>query len=150
MTVAIAAIVVTLDQLTKWWALTHLQDGPRHVIWTFRFSLQFNTGIAFSQATGSTSLVIVVELAVVAALIVAAYRTSTTMTNVLLGLIIGGAAGNLVDRLIRHHHRAVIDFIDPRWFPVFNVADSAVSVGVVASLLIGVLEGERRKNKARA
>ena len=148
LTLAVAAVVVALDQLTKWWALTHLQNGPRHVIWTFRLNLQFNTGIAFSQAQGSTSVVTVIELAVVAALVVAAYRTRSVLTRVLLGLIIGGAAGNLVDRLIRQHHGAVIDFIDPRWFPVFNVADSAVSIGVVAALVLGTFESERQKRTA--
>lgn len=149
-TAAVAALIVAVDQLTKWWALDHLAAGPRHVFWTFRLSLQFNTGIAFSQATGSTNLVIVVELVVVAALIVTAFRARNALTAAVLGLIIGGAAGNLVDRLVRHHHGGVIDFIDPRWFPVFNVADSAVTIGVTLAIVGGLLGGERHRTHAEA
>jgi signal peptidase II len=100
--------------------------------------LQFNTGIAFSQATGATTLVTVVALAVVVVLVVVAGRSRGTFSAIVLGLIIGGASGNLVDRLIRHHGGAVIDFIDPGWFPVFNVADAAVSIGVVLALVHGM------------
>ncbi|MHB8665078.1 MAG: signal peptidase II [Acidimicrobiales bacterium] len=140
----VAAAVVAADQLTKAWALSNLVDGPRHVIWTFRLSLQFNTGIAFSQATGSTVLVTIVELAVVAGLVVAARRAQGAFSTVVFGLIMGGALGNLTDRLIRHHGGAVIDFIDPRWFPVFNVADAAVSIGVVLAVGAGMIGGEHR------
>jgi signal peptidase II len=133
--------VVAVDQLSKTWMLHHLASGPRHLWWTFRLSLQFNTGIAFSQATGSTTLVTVIALAVVAVLLVVAYRSRGAFTAAVLGLVIGGASGNLVDRLVRHHHGAVIDFIDPRWFPVFNLADAAVSVGVVLAVGHSLLTG---------
>jgi signal peptidase II len=135
----VAAAVVALDQLTKTWALHHLRAGPRHVIWTLRFNLTFNTGIAFSQASGSTAVVTVVALAVVALLVVIARRTAGAVTGVVLGLIIGGALGNLVDRLVRHHGGAVIDFIDLRWWPVFNVADAAITIGVVVALVRAAL-----------
>ncbi len=132
---AVAAAVVAVDQLTKTWALHHLRDGPRHVIWTLRLNLTFNTGIAFSQASGSTAVVTVVALVVVALLLVIARRTSGAVTAAVLGLIIGGALGNLVDRLVRHNGGAVIDFIDLRWWPVFNVADAAITVGVVVAIV---------------
>jgi signal peptidase II len=57
------------------------------------------------------------------------------VTGAVLGLIIGGALGNLVDRLVRHHAGAVIDFVDLRWWPVFNVADAAITVGVVVAVM---------------
>jgi signal peptidase II len=136
---AVAAAVVVLDQLTKTWALHHLRNGPRHVAWTLRFNLTFNTGIAFSQASGSTAVVTVVAVVVVAMLLVIARRTRGVLTGVVLGLIIGGAVGNLVDRLVRHHGGAVIDFIDLQWWPVFNIADAAITIGVVVALLRAAL-----------
>lgn len=130
-----AVAVVCLDQASKTWALHHLRNGPRHVVWTLRLDLTFNTGVAFGQATGSTALVTVIALVVVGMLLVIARRTSGAVTAVVLGLVIGGALGNLADRLVRHHSGAVIDFIDFRWWPVFNVADAAITVGVVLAIV---------------
>jgi len=136
---AVAVAVVALDQATKTWALHHAPRGQaRHVIWTLHLEVTYNTGIAFSQVTGATVVVTVVALVVLAALVVVARRTSGIYTAVVLGLVIGGAAGNLTDRLVRHHAGAVIDFIDLRWWPVFNVADAAITVGVVLAVLRGL------------
>ncbi|HVM67847.1 MAG TPA: signal peptidase II [Acidimicrobiales bacterium] len=144
----VAAAVVVVDQLTKTWALHHLRDGPRHVVWTLRFNLTFNTGIAFSQASGSTAVVTVIALVVVALLLVIARRTGGALTGVVLGLVIGGAVGNLLDRLVRHHGGAVIDFIDLQWWPVFNVADAAITIGVVIALVRAVLGPSRGRAEA--
>ncbi len=127
----VAVVVVAVDQSTKTWALHHLRRGPTHVIWTLQFNLTFNDGIAFSQVTGATALVTTVALVVLCALVVVAVRSRGMYTAVVCGLVIGGAVGNLIDRLIRHHGGGVIDFIDLRWWPVFNVADAAISIGVV-------------------
>jgi signal peptidase II len=126
----VAAAVVAADQTSKTWALHHAMQ-PRHVIWTLRLAVTLNTGIAFSQATGSTTLVTVIAIGVLIGLLVVARRTRSTYTAVVLGLAIGGAVGNLADRLVRHHGGAVIDFIDLRWWPVFNVSDAAVTVGLL-------------------
>jgi signal peptidase II len=138
----VAAAVVAADQASKTWALHHAH-GQR-LVWTLHLTLTFNKGIAFSQATGSTSLVTVVALVVLAALIVFARRSSGTYTAVVLGLAIGGALGNLADRLIRHNAGAVIDFIDLRWWPVFNLSDAAISIGVVLAVARGVFAPARR------
>jgi signal peptidase II len=53
-----------------------------------------------------------------------------------MGLLLGGAVGNLTDRLVRHHHGAVIDFIDFRWWPVFNLADASITVGALLLALV--------------
>ena len=144
---AVVALVLAADQTTKTWALDNLRSGPRHVIWTLQFNLTFNSGIAFSQATGSTVLVTIVGLVILSVLVVVAYRSRGTYTAAAFGLVIGGAAGNLADRLVRHHGGAVIDFIDLRWWPVFNLADAAVSIGVV--LLVGgaLLRGQPVKGR---
>jgi signal peptidase II len=140
----VALAVVALDQATKTWALHHLRDGPRHVVWTLRLNLTFNTGIAFSQASGSTALVTVIAVVVVALLVVIARRTRGSATAVTLGLVIGGALGNLADRIVRHHAGGVIDFIDFRWWPVFNVADAAITTGVVLAIVRSLLVGAAR------
>ena len=137
--VSVAAVVVAADQATKTWALRSFASEPRHIVWTLRFVVQFNSGIAFSQGTGSTVLVTVIAAAILAVLVVIAARTTGTLTAVILGLVIGGAMGNLADRLLRHHSGSVIDWIDVRWWPVFNVADAAISVGLVLVLLRSML-----------
>ncbi|GAC1313869.1 MAG: hypothetical protein NVSMB12_06130 [Acidimicrobiales bacterium] len=144
---AVVAVVVGADQATKTWALHTFANAPRHVVWTLQLVVQFNSGIAFSQATGSTTIVTVIALGVLVGLLVIARRTTGMFTAVILGLVMGGAVGNLADRLVRHHGGAVIDWIDLRWWPVFNVADAALSIGVVLALARSAFassEGERR------
>jgi signal peptidase II len=145
LTLGVATAVGVADQLTKAWALRNLVGNPRHIAWTFQLNLQYNTGIAFSQATGANTLVTVVAAAVIVALGVVAWRSRGPFAAVVLGLILGGAVSNLADRLVRHHGGAVIDFIDPRWFPVFNIADAAISIGVVLLLVRSLLTGDHEK-----
>lgn len=139
----VVAAVVGADQATKTWALHHFADAPRHLVWTLQLVVQFNSGIAFSQATGATSIVTVIALGVLVGLLIVARRTTGMFTAVILGLIMGGAVGNLADRLVRHHGGAVIDWIDLRWWPVFNVADAALSIGVVLALARSALAPQR-------
>jgi signal peptidase II len=134
----IGAVVVALDQLTKTWAEHRLTNHTIHVVWTLRLQLQLNPGVAFSLGQGSTRLVTIIALFVLAAVVVTAWRTSGRLLAVALGLVVGGAAGNLTDRLFRNNGGRVIDFIDLRWWPVFNVADMAVSCGVVLALAVAV------------
>jgi signal peptidase II len=138
---ATAAVVVALDQGTKTWAEHHLSNRTIHLVWTLRLRLEFNPGIAFSLGRGSTALVTVVAAAILAAVIVLAWRSSGRLLGIAFGLVMGGAAGNLIDRLLRHNGGQVIDFIDPRWWPVFNVADMAISCGVILALLVTVSTG---------
>jgi signal peptidase II len=70
-----------------------------------------------------------------AALLTAGRRFLTPATTVALGLVVGGAVGNLGDRLFRHAGGAVVDFVDLRWWPVFNVADAAITAGALLLLL---------------
>jgi signal peptidase II len=142
---AVAAIVIVLDQLTKQWALSTLDDG--HVIdlvWTLRFNLAFNTGMAFSQGTGLGPVIGVVALFVVVGLLVSIGRATSRIYPFAVGLIVGGAVGNLLDRLFRDpgwFRGAVVDFIDVQWFPIFNVADIAVTVGGTLLVLSTLLPG---------
>lgn len=127
-----AVTVVAVDQLTKSWALRALEDGPVHVLWTLRFNLSFNTGAAFGLGKGLAPLFMIVAIAVLVALVALGRAAATTpATVVALGLVVGGAVGNLVDRFLRDHDGAVVDFVDLQWWPVFNVADAAITIGAV-------------------
>ncbi|MGH9123727.1 MAG: signal peptidase II [Acidimicrobiales bacterium] len=144
MIVGIAALAVGADQVTKTWALHHAL-APVHVIWTLQWAVTFNSGTAFGLGQGSTPFIIGGVVVLVVALLGVgrkASRRATWPAVVAMGLLLGGALGNLADRLIRHHHGAVIDFIDLRWWPVFNVADACVSVGAVLLALVLFRSGE--------
>ena len=127
----IAALVVVADQLTKTWAIDHVSDRAIHVFWTLRLAVTYNPGAAFSIGQGITPFFVAVAVVMVVVLVLVARRDETVGARLALGLVLGGALGNLTDRLVRHHHGAVIDFIDFRWWPVFNVADACVVVGAI-------------------
>lgn len=138
---AAAAAVLLVDQLTKRWAVRNLRGQPPvDVIWTLRFTYAENTGMAFSKGTGAGRIIAVVVVVIVVALVLLARRVSSVWGLVLIGVVIGGAFGNLCDRVLRAQHGfltgAVVDWIDLQWWPVFNVADAAVVVG---GLLIALL-----------
>jgi signal peptidase II len=142
-----AAAVVALDQLTKWWALRALDDGPVDLVWTLRLRLTFNTGAAFSLGAGRGGLIALVVVAVVAWMVWFARSAATTLGAVSLGLVLGGAIGNLADRVFRADDGwlsgAVVDFIDLRWWPVFNLADSAVVIGAILLFVASIRESRR-------
>jgi signal peptidase II len=131
--------VVALDQVTKTWAVNALDDGRTiDVVWTLQFALGFNSGMAFSKATGFGPLIgIVATLAIV--FILASLRKADSAASALgMSLVAAGAAGNVIDRLFRGDawfRGSVVDFIDLQWWPVFNVADSAITIGGVLVIL---------------
>ena len=127
---AAAGTVVALDQLTKAWAVSAL-DGGRTIdlVWTLRLKLTFNEGAAFSVGGGNGGLLALAGLLIVGVVYRSVLRWPGRLPPVALGLVLGGAIGNLVDRVARDG--AVVDFIDLQWWPVFNVADMAICVGVV-------------------
>jgi signal peptidase II len=131
--VALTALVVVGDQLTKNWAVTHLSDGHAdHVAWTLQFNLGFNSGMAFSQGTSFGPLIAVLAFVAMVFLAATLRRSQSLTTSLGVALVLGGALGNFIDRLFRGDawlRGKVVDFIDFQWFPVFNVADSAITVG---------------------
>jgi len=132
-----ALAVVAADQAAKSWALRALGDGPIPVLWTLRFNLSFNTGAAFGLGKAMTPLFAVGAVIVVVALIAFGRAAATTPASVVaLGLVTGGALGNLADRFLRDHGGAVVDFIDFRWWPSFNVADAAITCGAALLILV--------------
>lgn len=146
MMAAVVVAVAVVDQLVKTLMLGWLEPGqPVAVIgdW-FRFTLLFNSGAAFSMGSGSTWLFTCIQIAFVVGVAVAAPRVHDRWTAVGLALIAGGAAGNLVDRLFREPAffvGHVVDFISVGNFAVFNLADSAITVGV-AVFVLGMFFGE--------
>lgn len=141
--VLIAVVVVALDQLTKHWAVNSLGDGvARHVVWTLRWNLSFNSGMAFSRGQGAGPVIGALAFVVIALLLVSLRQAGSRISAVALGLVIGGAAGNLADRVFRGRgwlRGSVVDFIDLQWWPIFNVADVAITVGGPLLLLSAYL-----------
>ncbi|MFM7666242.1 MAG: signal peptidase II [Actinomycetota bacterium] len=134
----IAAIVV-VDQLTKHWALNRLSGGRTiDIIGSLRFNLAFNRGMAFSQATGAGPIIGALAFVIIIVIVLWMRRSATGVSAVAAGLIVGGALGNLVDRLFRNDawlRGAVVDFVDLQWFPIFNVADSCITIGAALMVL---------------
>jgi signal peptidase II len=133
--------VVGLDQVTKVWAVAALADGPVSILGsTVELALSRNTGGAFSVLSGLTPLLAVLAV-VVAVVLVRVIRRSTDPILVLaLALVLGGALGNLIDRLVRAPgflRGAVIDFISIGAWPTFNVADSAITLGALSLVIWG-------------
>jgi signal peptidase II len=129
-----AAGVLVLDRGTKVWAERALVDHPMEVIpgiLTLRFTS--NSGGAFSLGQSAPWFFAAATIVVSAVIVITAFRARAVLTSTALGLILGGALGNLADRAIRGPglRGHVVDFIDLHVWPVFNVADSAVVIGAL-------------------
>ncbi|HNM84410.1 MAG TPA: signal peptidase II [Mycobacterium sp.] len=132
----VAAVVLALDVLTKVLAVRFLTPGqPVSIIGdTVTWTLVRNPGAAFSMATGYTWGLTLVATAVVVGIIVMGRRLVSPWWAIGLGMILGGALGNLVDRFFRSPgplRGHVVDFLSIGWWPVFNVADPAVVGGAL-------------------
>ena len=131
-----ALAVLILDILTKGWAVSALSDGRDiHIFWTLHFALTHNEGMAFSTGTNIGPLIGMLAIVVIAILIFTMRKQSSGVSLVATGCIIGGAIGNVLDRVFRGSGfmgGAVVDFIDLRWWPVFNVADIGIVCGAIA------------------
>jgi signal peptidase II len=136
----VAAAVVVLDQLTKWWAVSTLTNQTIDVVWKLRLILVENRGTAFSLTQSGGPVITLLALAVVGGLLWYSRGVRSRWALVALGLIAGGAIGNLIDRALRGDagfmQGAVIDFIDVQFWPVWNVADMGVSIGAVLLVLV--------------
>ena len=160
-----AILVLALDQWTKTWVVTNLSPsffGPRISLIGDYLILYYikNNGAAFSLFANSMVLVllIVVAIGVIAYLYIRNINTGSLWYKLIFGLIIGGALSNLIDRV--RHGGYVVDFISfniPQLnfhFAIFNLADAAISVGVIllfVTLLFGsVVEPEEATKKTQA
>jgi signal peptidase II len=147
---ALAALTVVLDQLSKHWVLNILHLPAResvHVAGPFSLTMVWNRGVSFGLFKAEVDLVrwalVGFSVAVAIFLAVWARKIERRMLALSVGLVMGGAVGNAIDRA---RYGAVADFLDFKalYFPwVFNVADSAISVGVVL-LLVDSFVSERK------
>jgi len=136
---AIAAIVVVFDQLSKAWAVEALDAGQIVVIdGILNLRLFFNTGASFSLFAKGGAIIGLVVIGVVVMIFFALREAGHRLDAVALGLVLGGAVGNLLDRMFRGDgflDGAVVDFINVPFFATFNIADIAINVGVGLLLL---------------
>jgi signal peptidase II len=139
-------IVVGLDQLTKHTIAASVPEGETHKFLPLIDLVHVrNTGVAFGFFSGGGALVLALTLVALGALVVyLALRPDRPLLWLPTGMLVGGAVGNLIDRVSTG---SVIDFIKlPHW-PAFNVADMSITFGVLA--LLYVLEGKREDEQAR-
>ena len=139
----IAAVVVLLDQLAKAWAVRALADGRTIDLVGSLVQLRLfrNSGAAFSLATGTTWIFTVIATVVSVVIVRISRRLGSTWWALALGLLLGGAVGNLLDRLFREPGFArghVVDFIDLPHLFVFNLADASITVAAVLIALFGL------------
>ncbi|MET9339849.1 signal peptidase II [Nonomuraea sp. NPDC003804] len=147
----IAVVIYALDLLTKTLVLRSLEGGPPLVIIPdlLQFRVIFNSGAAFSIGTGMTFVFTIVAAGVVIAILRTARKLRSLPWAITLGMLLGGALGNLTDRLLRYPagfgrpaagqlQGHVVDFIEtfPGHFPVWNVADSMIVCGGILAVLL--------------
>ena len=134
LSVAVAALVLVLDQLSKAWAEAALADGPIVIIEGFlQFRLTYNTGAAFSMFSKGGPILAVIAAGVIVMIMFVLKDASHKVEALALGMVLGGSVGNLADRVFRGDgllDGAVVDFIDFSFFATFNVADMGITLGV--------------------
>lgn len=144
-----AAAVALLDHLTKWLVASHLALGQQ--VWPGSFvSIDHveNRGAAFSVLPQLHWLYLAVALIVSLYIVFAGYRYGTTWyRQVLIGMILGGALSNGVDRLVQG---SVVDFIDFHFWPVFNVADSCIVLAIVVLLALSFVPSSHSPTSSRS
>ena len=148
---ALAAAIVVADQIVKWVVLSHFAPGEQRPITDFlNLVLVFNKGAAFSlfaQLPGWQAPVLS-AFALIAAVVVSVFIVRSPGRGLLclgLGLILGGALGNVIDRLRFGHVVDFLDFHAAGWhWPAFNVADSGITVGALLLILDGFAQHEKR------
>ena len=141
---ASAGVVYLLDRLTKLWAEQALEGRPPiDLLPGVRLTFITNPGGAFSIGAGSPLLFVAATVIVSGVIVATAHRHTHALTAVALGVVLGGAIGNLTDRALRGpgFRGHVVDFVDVGPWPVFNVADSAIVVGAILLAWTGLRSG---------
>jgi signal peptidase II len=151
-----AVAALALDQASKWWIRAVVMDPPREIEITpfFQLVLAWNRGISFSffrsDSPVAPFILAGVALAIVVGLLVWMRRMDRAWPAIAVGLIVGGAVGNVFDRL---YFRAVVDFLYFHWreyyWPAFNLADTAITIGVAMLLLDGLFGRAGKTRKAQ-
>jgi signal peptidase II len=135
-----AALILVLDQLTKWWAVEVLDTRTIDLVGSLRLRLTINYGSAFSLANGRGPLISLLAIVIVVILLRSGRHATRPAMAIAIGMVLGGAFGNLLDRAFRAGEGflggGVVDFVDLQWWPVFNLADSAIVVGAIGLFLL--------------
>ena len=150
----VAASIAVADQLTKYWILAALGGNSHQLLGDF-LSLRVtrNTGAAFSLLTGQGQVLGLLSIAIAVFVVVAISRVENQIERVALAMVLGGALGNLVDRILRGagvFDGAVVDFIDFSFFPAFNLADSSITIGVVLLTWVALFPSQRDSSQDRS
>lgn len=128
------------DQLTKWWAVSSLRVHPISLFGdVLRLHYVTNPGAAFSLLQGWGSLIAIAAVAAAIFIFLVVRQVEHRAEALALGLVLGGALGNVIDRFFRGPGLVdgrVIDWVDFSFFPAFNVADSAITIGAALALLV--------------
>lgn len=148
----VAVAVFVLDQLSKLWIVDHLRlaeiQGGIEILPVFRLVMVWNYGISFGMFADAGDmrrwLLIAVALGITAAMLVWMWKTRHTLLSLALGLVVGGALGNVIDRL---RWGAVADFFyfhyEEWYWPAFNIADSSIFIGVVILCWDSIVNSEK-------
>jgi signal peptidase II len=130
-------VVIALDHLTKYAVVRALAEGESRPIIddVLRLSHIRNSGAAFGTLKGLGGVLVLAAMVGVVAFALIVVRNPEPVTAIGAGLVAGGAAGNLIDRMFRPG--GVVDFVDLRFWPAFNVADSAITIGAILLLVTG-------------
>lgn len=131
------ACVIVADQASKSWAVSALSTEPIDLPGPLDFRLAYNSGMAFSRGEGKGLLISLVGLGIVGFLVWTARTVPAVWMRAVMGVVAGGALGNIIDRAFRSPppgasgfmRGAVVDFLYTSFWPTFNVADSAIVVG---------------------
>ncbi len=150
---AIAGLAIFADQISKWWIIAKVMNPPQAITITpfFNLVLAWNKGVSFSLFSSDAPYTKWVLLAIASTITVVLLmwlrKVEQRLLAAAIGLIIGGAIGNIIDRL---RFGAVIDFLELHagsfYWPAFNVADSAITVGVALMLYDGLFYKSQTKN----
>ena len=152
----IALIVVILDQITKWMVVKNMELGERIAIWDPWFGLlsHRNRGAAWGMLEGQMWLFTIVTIGVIIGIIYFYHKEAKgkPFFQVSLMLLLGGAIGNFIDRL---YYGEVVDFVDVLipiinyHFPIFNIADAALTIAVIMLLIAIIMEDRAEKKKVK-
>lgn len=151
--VVISLVAIALDQASKWWVVGNLSSGKTVPIFGSFLELSYleNRGVAFGMGQSLAPFYPLLALAIIIGLLYfykKELKGKSRVIDMAIGFIVGGAIGNVIDRFI---HSFVVDFISLHFgtysFPVFNVADSFVTVGVILLLLYFFLDGQEDEGK---
>lgn len=150
MILPLACLITLSDQITKYWVYTHFQLGEGYPIIPQFFTIRkvLNWGAAWGIFSGQQPMLIAISIGMLGLLWHARHEilASSRLSRFSIGLLSGGILGNLIDRI---KYGYVIDFLDFHYgvhytFPAFNIADSAICVGIALYFIVSLLESKRK------